>query len=167
MKRRCTTVISHINRNESKTFNTSNSDNVIVALNLLRINVQNDIQFNTLVTLQKKIDTESSVVINDERMDENNISEKQLSHQNPSEIIDHTLDNNEINLVNKEEEVDFTYIHSIYITNDICMNDDENYIHKQISLFLSSKNHEDLFSGTDYDSEKLIVRHQKNVILDF
>ena len=55
--------------------NTSNSDNVIENSNLTHINVQNDSPFNTLITFQKLTDTESSVSINDEIMDENNISE--------------------------------------------------------------------------------------------
>ena len=45
------------------------------------------------------------------------------------------------------------------------MNDDENYIHKYYAPFLLSKNHEDVSSGTEYDSAKRRVCHQENVIL--
>ena len=58
-------------------------------------------------------------------------------------------------------------IHSIILTNEISMNDDDNYIHNCYAQFLSSNNHEDLISGTEYDSEKRMVCHQKNVMLDF
>ena len=34
------------------------------------------------------------------------------------------------------------------------MNDNENDIHKYYAPFLSSNNHEDVFSGTEYDSVK-------------
>ena len=36
-------------------------------------------------------------------MDQNNISEEILSHQNSAEIIDHMCDDNGINLANAEE----------------------------------------------------------------
>ena len=44
-----------------------------------------------------------------------------------------------------------TPIHSINATNDIYMNDDNNFIHKYYVPFLSSKNHEDVSSGSEYD----------------
>ena len=71
-KRRC---ISRDNSNESNDLNTPKSDNGIGTSNHLHINVQKDSPFNTLITLQKLTDTESSVSINDEIMDQNNISE--------------------------------------------------------------------------------------------
>ena len=54
-------------------------------------------------------------------MDENNISEEIYSRQNSAEIIDHTCDENGINLLNTEEEADVTSIHSINATNDMSM----------------------------------------------
>ena len=68
-KRICTTVNSHINSNKSNNLNTPNSDNVIGNSNLPHINVQNNSPFNILITLQKEIDTESTVSINDEIME--------------------------------------------------------------------------------------------------
>ena len=46
------------------------------------------------------------------------------------------------------------------------MNDDDNYIHKYYAPFLSSNNYEDVFLGTEHDSEKWMVCRQKNAILD-
>ena len=46
------------------------------------------------------------------------------------------------------------------------MNDDNNFIHKYYVPFLSSKNHADLSSGSEYDSAKRTVCHHKNIILD-
>ena len=74
-------------------------------------------------------------------MDKNNISEEIPSHQNSAEIIDNTCDDNGINLPNTQEEADVTPIHSINITNDIYMNDDENVTHKYYAPFILSKNH--------------------------
>ena len=45
------------------------------------------------------------------------------------------------------------------------MNDDDSFIHKNYALFLSSKNHEDVSSGSEYDSVKRRVRHNKKFIL--
>ena len=127
---RCTTVISHVNSNESNHLNTSNSDFGIGTSNLPHINVHNYSPFNSLIALQKVTDTESSFSINNETTDEKNISEEILSHQNLSEIIDHTCDYNGINLVNTEGEADVTFIYSINATNDMSMNDDDTYTHK-------------------------------------
>ena len=69
-KRRCTTVILHVNSSESKNLNTLNSDNVIGTSNFPHINVQNEIPFNTLINLQKVTDAESILSINDEILDE-------------------------------------------------------------------------------------------------
>ena len=80
--------------------NTSNRDNVIGNLNLLHINVQNEIPFNTLITFQRETDTESSFIIDDEIMDKNNLSEEISSHKNLAEIIDHTCDENGKKLLN-------------------------------------------------------------------
>ena len=74
-KRICNTVISNFNINESNNFNTSNSDNVIGTSNLPHRKITNDNPFNMLVTLQNVIYIESGVSINDEIMDQNNISE--------------------------------------------------------------------------------------------
>ena len=74
-KRRCTTVISHVNSIKSNHLNTSNSDNVIGTLNLTQINSQNGSPFNTIIVLQKVTDIYSSVSINDERKYQNNKSE--------------------------------------------------------------------------------------------
>ena len=79
-------------------------------------------------------------------MDEKNISEKISYHYNSAELIYHTCDDNGINLINTEEEEDVASIHSINGTNDISMNDDDNFIHKYYAPFLSSNNHEDVFS---------------------
>ena len=43
--------------------------------------------------------------------------------------------------------MDVTSIHSINAINDISIKDDDNFIHKYYAPFLSSKNHEDVFSG--------------------
>ena len=59
-KRIVTTINSHTNSSKSNYLNISNSDNVIGTSNLPHINVQNDSPFNTLITLQKGIDTELS-----------------------------------------------------------------------------------------------------------
>ena len=64
-KRRCTNIISHFNNNASNHFNTSNNNNVIGTSNFPCSNVQNGASFNTLITLQKVIDKESSVSLND------------------------------------------------------------------------------------------------------
>ena len=58
-KRIYTTIISHINSNESNNLNTSNSDNVIVTPKFPHGNVQNFSSFNTHINLQKSIHTES------------------------------------------------------------------------------------------------------------
>ena len=75
-KRRCTTVILHINRNEFNNLDTSNSNNFIGSSDLPHSNIQTDSPYNTLNNLQKLIDTESSVSINDKIMDQNNSSEE-------------------------------------------------------------------------------------------
>ena len=46
------------------------------------------------------------------------------------EVIDHTCDDNLNNLLNYEEEAGVTYIISINGTNEISMNDDDNFTHK-------------------------------------
>ena len=75
-KRRCTTVNSNIKSSESNKLNTSSSDYAIGHSNLPHIYVQNDNSFNTLSNLKKVADTESCVSINDEIIDENNMSEE-------------------------------------------------------------------------------------------
>ena len=70
------------------------------------------------------MDTEASVSINDERTDQNHISEEISSHENSTEIFDHACGDSGINLVNTEEEVDITCINSSNETNAISKNDD-------------------------------------------
>ena len=65
-KRRCTTVISHININNSNTFNASKFDNIIGTLNLPHSNGQDGSPFITIISLQKVTDTESNISVNDE-----------------------------------------------------------------------------------------------------
>ena len=91
-KSRCNTDNSHVNSIESNNLSTSNSDNVIVNLNLHNINIQTESAFNTLITLQKETDAESSISINNEIMDENNISKEILYHQDSAEVIVRTCD---------------------------------------------------------------------------
>ena len=85
-------------------------------------------------------------------MDDNNRSEEISSHQSLSEVIDHTCDDNVMFLLNTEEEADVTPIHYMNATNDISMNDDDNFIHKYYAPFLLSNNHEYVSSGSEYDS---------------
>ena len=99
-KKRSYTVNSHVNSSESNNSNTLRSDNVIVNSNLPRINVQAEIPFNTLITLQKDTDTESGIIINDDIMDGRYISEQISSRHNTAEGIDHKCDNNEMFLLN-------------------------------------------------------------------
>ena len=47
------------------------------------------------------------------------------------------------------------------------MNDDDYFIHKYYLPFLSSKNHEDVSSGSEYDSAKRKSCCNKNVIFYF
>ena len=46
------------------------------------------------------------------------------------------------------------------------MNDDSNFINSYYAPFLSSENHDDVSSGSEYDSLKKRVRPNKNIILD-
>ena len=80
--------------------NTSNNNNIIVTSNLPYIKVQNESPFNTLINFQKVTNTESSVSINVEIMDENKISDEISSHHDSAEILYHTYDDNGINLFN-------------------------------------------------------------------
>ena len=93
-KRRFNNVNSHVNISESNNLNTSNLDNVIGNSNLLCINVQIKTSFNTLITFQKKTDTEWGIIINKETINEKNMSEEISYHQNSEEVIDHTCDDN-------------------------------------------------------------------------
>ena len=45
------------------------------------------------------------------------------------------------------------------------MNYDENFTHKYYASFLPSKYHEDISSGSEYDSTKWRVSCNKNIIL--
>ena len=71
-----------------------------------------------------------------------------MFHQNPVQIFDHTCDDNGIKLINTEEAVDVAYIHYINASNDLSMNYDDNYVHKYYAPFVSSTNHQGVFSGT-------------------
>ena len=93
-------------------------------------------------------------------------SEDISSHKNASEIFDCECDDNGINAVNTEEESYVTCIHDINETNERSINGDSNYIHKYYAPFLLSNIHEDLSTGTLYDSDKLRVCCQINIILD-
>ena len=46
------------------------------------------------------------------------------------------------------------------------MNDDDDFIHKYYALFLSSDNHKDVASGSEYISVKRRVHRNKIIILD-
>ena len=100
---RFNTVNSYVNSSRSNNPNTSNTDNFIVNSNPSNINVQNESSFNTLINLQTKTDTESIIIINNEKIDEKNISEEILSHQNYAGVIDYTCDDNIIILLHTEE----------------------------------------------------------------
>ena len=56
------------------------------------------------------------------------------SHQNSAEMIDHACDDSGINLVNTEEEVDPTCIHSTNVNNYTSMNSDD-ISHKYYAQF--------------------------------
>ena len=43
------------------------------------------------------------------------------------------------------------------------MNDDENFIHKYYTPFLQSKNNEDVYFRSEYDSAKRRVRRNRNI----
>ena len=49
--------------------------------------------------------------------------------------MDHTCDDNGINVLNIAEELDVTSIHSINATNDISINDDDSFIYKYYAPF--------------------------------
>ena len=68
------------------------------------------------------------------------------SRQNSEELIDYTCYDNGNNLLNTEEEVDVTSMHSITAPNYISMNDDEIFIHKYYAPFLSSNKNRDVSS---------------------
>ena len=80
--------------------NPYNSDNVIVNLNISRINVHNKRSSNELVTFQKETDTELITYINKEYMDGNTASKEIASHHISTGVIDHKCDYNGINLLN-------------------------------------------------------------------
>ena len=56
-------------------------------------------------------------------------------------------------------------IHSSNANNYISGNNEENFIHKYYEPFLSSNNHEDVSSGTEYDSAKRRFCRNRNIIL--
>ena len=91
----------------------------------------------------------SVISINNEIIIDNNTSGEISSNQNSADVIDDTCDDNGNNLLNTEEEVDLTSIHSINGTNYISMNDNDNFIHEYYAPFLSSNNHEDVSSASE------------------
>ena len=62
-----------------------------------------------------------------------------------------------------EEKAYVASIHYINATNGIFINDDDNYMHKYYAPYLSSKNNEDLSSGSEYDSAKRRVHRNKTL----
>ena len=68
-------------------------------------------------------------------------------------------------LPDTEEEADLKLINSINATNDKYMNNDDNFICKYYAQFLSSKNHEDVSSGSEYDSSKRRFHHNKKLFI--
>ena len=62
--------------------------------------------------------------------------------------MDHTCDDNVHNVLNIKDEAYFTSTHYINGTNDIYMNDDENYVHTYYAKIILSNNHEDASSGS-------------------
>ena len=72
-ERRSITAISHVNSNKLNNLNTSNSDDVKITSNFPYSTIKNDNSSNTLITLPKINDTESSVCIDDEKTDLNHI----------------------------------------------------------------------------------------------
>ena len=103
---RFSTVNSHDNSRDQNNSITSNSDNVIGNSNLPPIKVQTKIPFNTLITLQKETNTESSLGINDEIMYKSNIIEQISSHHNPEELFDHTCyENGIIYIIQKKKRM--------------------------------------------------------------
>ena len=115
--------------------NISNSDNVIGTSKLPHSKAKTYIPFNTLINSQQLTDKYPSVSINNEIKYQNNISKNISSHQNSAQIIDHTCDDNGINIVNTEEGADLTSIHYINEINVTSMNDNENYIHEYYAQF--------------------------------
>ena len=134
-KRRCITVNLHLNSSKANNSNTSNSDDVIRNSNLPRINVNNKTLLEKLISLQKETDTKSSTIINDEITNDNNAKEEISCHQNPEEVFQHACDNNGNNFLNIKEEVYVVYIHSINATNNISINEYDNFIHKYFAQF--------------------------------
>ena len=68
-------------------------------------------------------------------MGANSISEEISSHRSSAEVIDHACDENGNNWFNTAEEADSTSIHSINVTNDTTIKDDDNFIHKYYAQF--------------------------------
>ena len=87
-------VNSKINSSKSNHLNTSNIDNIIGNSNFPRFNIQTKSSFYKPTTFKKETDTQSSIIINYEIIDENNISEEISSHSNSEEVIDHAFDDN-------------------------------------------------------------------------
>ena len=60
--------------------------------------------------------------------------------------------------------MDVTYIRYTNETNYISMNDDDTFIQKYYAPFLSSNNHEDASSGSEYDpAQRRVCRNKKSV----
>ena len=80
-------------------------------------------------------------------MDDNNASEEIASPNISTGVIDHTCDDNGVNLLNTEKQQGVTYINYINGDNDISMNDGEKNIQKFYAPFSPSNNIEDISSG--------------------
>ena len=150
--RRCINFNSHVNYSESNHFSTSKSDNNIGNSIIPPMNIQTESSFNTLITLQTETDTQSIISINHEIIYEKYISEALLSHHSSAEVIYYTCDGNGNNLLDIEEEADVTSIHYINANIYISINDDKTFIHRYYTPILSSKNHEDVSSRSEYYS---------------
>ena len=99
-KRIWNTVNSHVNSSESNNMNTWNSDNVIGNSNLPNTNVQTESSLNTLITLQTEKYTESSISINNEKMDGKIWVKKYNLIKIQNWVIDNTCDDNGNNFLN-------------------------------------------------------------------
>ena len=69
-----TSIISHVNSNDSNYLKTSDLDIVKRTLKCPYLTIQNDISSNSLVTTPKRINTGTNVFINDKRQGSNYIN---------------------------------------------------------------------------------------------
>ena len=117
---------------------------------------------------KKVTDNESSVIINNERTDQNNISKEITSHQISVKLIDHERDDNGTSLVNTYKELYVKSIHSINATNDISMNDNDNYIHKYYVPFYHQRTMKIFLQDQNIiqqNKEFIIIKHYYGFII--